>query len=270
MRYRQHEIGSLSHKGETQGFRSDPPSSKYWSFEELLESKLKSETSGDVDLRQFTSPRHDQRSTSSCVGQSVVKALEIKRIMKLGRSAHVDLSILAVYFLARELMSPSEVGTDSGTYISLACDVLRRFGVCPEKDWPFDMTRICISPSWKAMRKAYLHKISSFYRINSIGQDRVEKVVKALQSNNPVVYGTSVGQNWFSYRKDQVLSQPKAILGRHATVLLGYENGKFIGENSWGTKWGGEGFYYMDPAVISSSESRDFWVIQEGFEEYKS
>lgn len=252
------------------GFRPDPPSSKYWSFEDRLEMKLKSETSGDIDLRPFTSPRHDQRSTSSCVGQSVVKALEIKRIMKLGHDAHIDLSVLSVYFLSRELMSPPETVNDSGTYISLACDVLRRFGVCPERDWPFDTTKVCISPSWKAMRKAYLHKIRSFYRINSVGQDRLEMVIKALQSKNPVVFGTSVGQNWFSYRKNQVLSVPNGVLGRHATVLVGYENGKFIGENSWGTDWGDDGFYYMDPAVISSSHSRDFWVIQEGFEEYKS
>ena len=251
------------------GFRPDPPSQKYWSFENQLEAKMVAHSQGDVDLRSYTSPRHRQLTTSSCVGQSVIKALEVKRIMKYGHDAHVDLSVLSIYYLSRELMDPQETGSDSGTYISLACDVLRRFGVCPEKDWPFDINKVLSSPSWKAMRKAYLHKIDSFYRINSSGQDRIGKVIKALQANNPVVFGTTVGTNWFSYRGGGVISTPDQVMGRHATVLLGYKDGKFIGENSWGNSWGEDGFYYMDPSVISSSDSRDFWVIQEGFETYK-
>ena len=195
------------------GFRPDPPSEKYWSFEDQLENKMISTGSWDIDLREYTSPRHRQLSTSSCVGQSVVKALEVKRIMKHGYDAHIDLSVLSVYYLARELMNPQETDKDSGTYISLACDVLRRFGVCPETDWPFKTNKVLFSPPWKAMRNAYLHKIKAFYRINSVGQDRIEKVVKALQARNPVVFGTSVGTNWFSYRdKTQVISLPNQVI----------------------------------------------------------
>ena len=249
------------------GLRPDPPSESYWSFEDRLENKLIRSTDGDVDLRDYTSPRHDQRTTSSCVGQSVVKALEIKRIMKHDHDAHIDLSVLSVYYLSRELMNPQETQTDSGTYIALACDVLRRFGVCPDADWPFIDSKVTTSPSWKAMRKAYLHKIEAFYRINSVGKDRVTRVLSALQAQNPVVFGTTVGSNWFTYRGG-VLGAPEAVIGRHATVLIGYKDGKFIGENSWGSRWGENGFYYMDPSVIASSDSRDFWVIQEGFEPY--
>ncbi|OHD15473.1 MAG: hypothetical protein A2Y38_17475 [Spirochaetes bacterium GWB1_59_5] len=250
----------------TYGFRPEPDSPLHWSFEALLQSKMVPQVAGDVDLRPFTSARHNQRATSSCVAQATVKALEIKRIQKYGATAHLDLSRLAVYYLARELMNPPECTKDNGTYISHAFDVLRRFGVPPETAWPWDVTKIYTPPSWMAMRKAYLHKITAFYKIRSTGQARVQAVIECLRANNPVVFGTIVGDNWHDYVAGQVLRLPSTETGRHATVIIGYKGGHFIGENSWGTAWGDNGFYLMEPEVVASSESSDFWVPQMGIE----
>jgi len=245
------------------GYRDEPESDKHWTFEDDLEPRMGAASgSGDMDLRPFTSPRHDQRSTSSCVGNAVAKALEIKRIMKHGHDAHVDLSRLAIYYLARELMFPPETHMDGGTYISHAFDVLRRFGVPPEEDWPWDTDKVTTPPSWRAMRKAYLHKIDSFYRIRSSGQDRVDAVVKCLQAGNPVVFGTNVDGTWFGYGKSDVL-QPvldRDRSGRHATVLIGFKDGKFIGENSWGC--------YDDQTEVLTSVGWKPWPSVKGDEEF--
>jgi C1A family cysteine protease len=248
------------------GFIPEPDSDKHWSFEDKLRDKMVAQETGDVDLREFSSPRHDQKRTSSCVANAVVKALEIKRILEHGKEAHVDLSIMQVYYLARELMLPPKTHVDGGTYVSHACDVLRRFGVAPSSDWPWDPDKICESPPWMAMRKAYLHKIVSFFKIRSTKAARVEAVIEALRAHNPVVFGTTVGWNWNNYRKGQVLECPSSVRGRHATCLLGYKDGKFIGENSWGDGWGDNGFYLMDPQVIACNQASDFWVIQAGWE----
>lgn len=259
------------------GFRPEPDSPKHWSFEELLLPKLAHQTTkevaavseGNVDLRPFTSPRHSQGHTSSCVAQATCKALEIKRIM-VGLP-HVDLSRLAVYYLARDLMVPKETGNDGGTYISHAFDAMRRFGVPPETDWPWDLGKICHAPSWGAMRKAYVSKLSAFYKIYSSGQRRIQMVIEALRAGNPVVFGTYTNKSWKFYQKGQVL---KPILksessGRHATCLVGYKDGIFIGENSWGPRWGDDGFYLMDPEAIAFDGSRDLWVPQAGYETYE-
>ncbi len=253
------------------GFREEPDDPKHWGFEDGLRAKMVRISAGDVDLRPLTSPRHNQRGTSSCVAQATVKALEIKRIQAKGPDAHIDLSRLAVYWMARNLMFPKETGEDGGTYISLAFDAMRRYGVPPEADWPWDTSKIFDAPSWGAMRKAYVSKIDSFYKIRSTGQKRVDMVVEALQGGNPVVFGTNVDSSWNRYKKGQVLkpvsNDDKS--GRHATVIIGIENGVFIGENSWGSRWGDDGFYLMDPAVIASDVSKDLWVPQGGFETYK-
>jgi C1A family cysteine protease len=253
------------------GFRPEPDSPKHWGFEDKLRARMVQVTAGDVDLRPFTSPRHNQGGTSTCVAQATCKAFEIKRIMKHGHEAHVDLSRLAIYWFARNLMVPKETNKDDGTYISHAFDAMRRFGVPPESAHPWDPKAIYEAPSWDAMRKAYLSKIDSFYKIRSTGQKRVDMVVEALQANNPVVFGTNVDRSWNDYRKGQVLQAVSNgdATGRHATCIVGIKDGLFIGENSWGDDWGNEGFYLMDPSCIASDVTKDLWVPQAGFETYQ-
>jgi C1A family cysteine protease len=166
-------------------------------------------------------------------------------------------------------MVPQETSIDGGTYISCAFDVLRRFGVPPEADWSWNSNKINTPPSWLSMRKAYLHKITGFYKIRETGSARVQAVLECLRAGNPVAFGTSTGDNWQLYKKGQVLNVPSTKTGRHATVLIGYQKGLFLGENSWGNNWGDDGFYLMNPDVIKSTESEDFWVPQIGFEDYK-
>jgi C1A family cysteine protease len=249
-----------------QGFRPEPENPRHWGFEEMLRPVMAPPNSyGDVDLRLWATPVLDQGRTNSCVAHAVVSALGLKLTQQSGDSP-VSLSRMAVYYLGRELMDPPECQVDQGLYISFAFDVLRRFGVPPESAWPWDETKLHTPPSWKAMRKAYEHKIRAYYKILSGGPDRVSAVVECLQAGYPVVFGTTTGMNWHLYKKGDVLTLPDTVRGRHATVLVGFQDGKFIGQNSWGPDWGMDGFYWMSPEVIAATESRDFWVAQGGFE----
>lgn len=259
------------------GFRPEPleQAARHWSFDAVrgrvrLAASIESLSS---DLRPDSSPRHDQTTTNSCVAQALIKALEIKRIQHNGRSAHIDLSRLTLYYLARELMDPSETARDDGTFVSMGAEVLRRFGVCAEVDWPFRPEQLYTAPSWRAMRNAYTHKIQAWYRISSIGEDRVEDVITNLAVGNPVVFGTSVDDGWVDYQAGQVLGPlRRPAIGRHATVIVGWQpglqGGVFLGENSWGTSWGDDGFYYLSPDVVASAESSDYVIVAGGWEEW--
>lgn len=256
------------------GFREEPDNPDHWLYEDRLKPRMTYGGSGDVDLREFTSPRHNQRWSGSCVANACIKALEIKRIQKHGHDAHVDLSRLAVYYLARELMNPSETHVDDGTYISHAFDVLRRFGVPTEERWPFDLSKLNTPPSWMAMRSAFNHKIKSFYKINSTGDDRVQEVINCLRAGNPVVFGTNVGFGWAQHYKSNGILKPLQPVsqedrrGRHAVTIVGYVDGLFIIENSWGTSWGDDGFGFASPELIASPTSKSFWLPQAGWEPY--
>jgi C1A family cysteine protease len=79
-----------------------------------------------------------------------------------------------------------------------------------------------------------------------------------------VVFGTLVGEAWDHYGPGQVLLPASGeVRGGHATHLVGWDEqrGLFIGENSWGTDWGDEGFYWMAPEGLADARSNDFWVI---------
>lgn len=224
---------------------------------------------GDVDLREYSSPRHQQLTTSSCVGQSSIKALEIKRIIKYGHKAHVDLSVLDLYFGARDLMRPKMTHIDSGTYISLACEVLKRFGVCRDKIWPFKKENLFKPPPIMATREAYLNKIFGHYRLTKSGNDLLDDIILNLQSKNPVIFGTQVDENWFNYTSNnEPLGIPEKPLGAHAMVLVGFVNGCFIVENSWGQFWGDNGFAFVRPEVFTHKYTQDAWTILNGSETY--
>ncbi len=279
------------------GFRPEPDDDHKHPDFAVIRNRMSSwAPPGGSDLRPFSSPRQNQLNSSTCAANSTTKALELKRIQKYtlenvprlgfdkaleyGQSKHVDLSRLALYHLARELMDPPETDKDEGTYISLCADVLRRFGVCREAPdptkpgddayWPFDLSKIFISPGWKQMRQAYVHKIDAWHKIYSSGADRVEDVIQSLSAGSPVVYGTVIGENWQTYDGTPLTPKSGKTLGGHATVLVGWDtSGFFWGENSWGTGWGpDDGFYKVRPEVIASDDSSDFVVMTGGWEEW--
>jgi hypothetical protein len=256
------------------GWQPDPANKQYLSFDKAnfiadpeKAARVQYQSATDIDLRPYSSPRHDQRSTSSCVSQSVIKALEIKRIIQHGHSAHVDLSILDLYYGARERMTPPMVEWDSGTHISLACDVLRDLGVCTDKMHSWESNDVYKKPSIMASREARLNRIKSHFKIKSYGQDRLDDIIFNLKAHNPVVFGTVVGKDWMNYRGGKnplhVETTPK---GRHAMCCLGYVDGLFIVENSWSKNWGDNGFGFVDPEVFTHASTQDLWVIVDGSE----
>jgi C1A family cysteine protease len=253
------------------GWKPDPANKKYYRFDKtalrLTEGNVQYQSADDVDLRPYTSARHDQRSTGSCVAQSVVKALEIKRIIQHGHVNHVDLSVLDVYYGARERMTPPEVDADDGTYISLACDVVREVGVCRDSMHPWSPANVFEKPTVMASREARLNRIQSHFKIKSYGQDRLNDIIFNLKAANPVVFGTTVGRDWMSYMGGATpLTVETRPLGGHAMTIIGYVGGLFIIENSWGIIWGEDGFGYVDPAVFTHASTRDLWVIVDGSE----
>jgi C1A family cysteine protease len=242
------------------GYIPEPDDPKHYNFDNFLLGS--SQIQNKVDLRQYSIGRRNQGATSSCVAHAVAKAVEVRNTIAKGTSP--VLSRLALYFLARTLMFPKRNTVDQGTYVSTACDSLRRFGVCEETMWPFDKTKIHRTPTWDAMQKAYTNKIDSFYKIKANGEDRIHRIKTALSEQYPVVFGTAIGSNWYNYNQDKVLSPTKSIKGYHATVLLGYDGDTFIGENSWGSDWGSNGFYKMDAEHLMWDKSSDFWVLKNG------
>lgn len=263
-----------------------------------------------TDLRPFSpSTRHNQGQTSTCVSNGVTRAAEIKQIQRLTAEAmmadpnlpesvalaralasYVALSRRSNYFMSRDLMpvrpdGRKETQVDDGTQISLAAEAYRLWGACsempipgrPDREcWPWGVTlqELCTSPSWMAMRQAYVHKISKWAKIKSSGQARVDDCIANLSVGNPIPFATTVSRAvWSNYDGTYPLTV-SAGDGSHCTLIVGWQprlfGGVFIIENSYGPYWGDAGFGYLAPEVIADEASFDFVAMMGGWEAWRS
>lgn len=220
------------------------------------------ETNGVLDLRKWCSPIENQAQAGSCVGNSVVGALEFLQIRN-GRP-YTDLSRLFVYYNSR--LMHGEADQDNGTYIRIAFGTLSSLGTCSEKTWPYDLNNLFIRPSWGSYREAYPHKITSYYRITAThGAALVDAIKRALRAQHVVVFGMIVDDDYIMVGSDGVIAMPKQKRlnpGGHAQVIVGYDDNKrhWIVRNSWGTGWGDKGYAYVPYDYLDASNANDFWV----------
>ncbi len=250
------------------GHIPDPINKPYIPFERSKISSIQASDSNDVDLRPFSLSRHNQLNTSSCVAQSSTKALLIKNAEKYGVENTIPLSALDLYWNCRNIMQPQQTQIDEGTNICLAMDALRIYGICRESEWPFNPTKVNVSPSVMTVREEFLNKIDEHYKIDSTGNQLIDDIVLNLQNKNPVVFGMNVGDEFEGYNSSSPpLSKCTNIKGSHATTIIGWIGGKLVCENSWGFYWGHDGFYFIEPELISSIGS-DFWVIKNSLDIY--
>jgi len=115
------------------------------------------------------------------------------------------------------------------------------------------------------------NKVSISYGV--INQGDVETAKTFLAANIPVMLGFDVYDNssytlferlntsnyvYNPLKSDGTLAQGARYLGGHAVPIIGYdnnfvvsptENGAFLCQNSWGTSWGKNGFFYMPYSV---------------------
>lgn len=233
---------------------------KDYKFSDLKAKLGASASSGDVDLSPYSTPSN-QFHLSSCVGNATADSVEI--LNAIAGYSPVQLSRLFVYAMARILSGDAKLEKDAGTWIRAAFEVLSKFGVCDEYLWPYLLDKVNDQPSLKAQRQAAGHRIHSYYRIDSSGDDRLEDIVKALHAKHPVVFGTTITDRFQKTLDRTPIPRPTSkdkSLGGHAMIIVGYINSYFLVKNSWGSHWGSNGFCLMTPEYISWSQTRDLWV----------
>ncbi len=248
------------------------------SYEELdykeLRLKIPALSNGDIDLSGYCT-ESNQLSLGSCAGNSTTDSVEVvARISETDLAASEgraplpipEMSRLFTYSMARMLQDDdgdgkNDLNVDDGTYVRLCFDVLSRFGVCREETWPYDVRKVFVSPSMKAMREAVGHRIHSYYRIRATDSGRIDEVVSALRAHHPVVFGTKVDQSFMSVNSATPVGPPQgATVGGHSMAIVGYLGGNFLVKNSWGKGWGTGGFWYMTPEYLTWGQTGDLWV----------
>lgn len=170
-------------------------------------------------------------------------------------------SRLYIYYFTR-LFEGSDVHQDTGVSISGACGAIRKFGVCSENNWGYDITKYTQQPPRNAIIAAHTHIPG--YQFLQVPQNLVS-IKQALYSGYPVLIGL---QLYTSFESDEVAKTGKVpmpdttketLLGGHCLNLISYNDTTqtFTGMNSWSDSWGDKGFftipyqYILDPNLGS-------------------
>jgi len=178
---------------------------------QVIDRRDWADLAGKVSLQPHVKQVLDQGQVGSCAAESSVQALMIARAV----AGQPDIQ-LNPYFVYHHTSG----GRDRGSSIDSNLRFLRDKGCAPLSIWPRSKGWQQ-GPDEQVYRQAKKFKILEFYDIET-----VDEMVSALLLGFPVVYGAR---------------------GHAVCKVAHIDNLKGLDVNSWGTKWGEDGFGVWSP-----------------------
>lgn len=142
-----------------------------------------------------------------------------------------------------------------GTNFNFALDLVQNRGIATLATAPYTTNlgtceQATLDPAWT--QEAANYKFKFWRKIDA----SVLAIKENISQNVPVVFGARLADNFMSHNSDEVISSATSYdnVGQHAyhaMVIAGYDddkgpNGAFRCINSWGTSWGGSGYFWVD------------------------
>jgi C1A family cysteine protease len=234
-----------------------------------------------VDLRHpWCSPIEDQQQLGSCTAQAAVGVIEY--LERRAFNEHINGSRLFVYKTTRNLMG---VVGDTGAWLRYTMGALALCGVPAEKYWPYTDNQQTFDeePTAFVYALADNYEALRYFCHDPIGRnvpyDQVLQSVKRyLAAGVPSMFGfwgfPSFGDT------DAPGNIPYPCAGErpewgHAIVAVGYDDdkkvknthcnnettGALLIRNSWGPRWGDQGYGWMPYDYVLSGYALDFWSL---------
>ena len=219
-----------------------------------------------VDLRDKCPEVYDQGTLGSCTANAIAAVLQFD-MMKQGEDAFMP-SRLFIYYNERATEGTTQ--SDHGAFIRDGIKCVANQGNCPEDLWPYNPAQVLNQPTKDCYAEAVKHEALTYM---SIARNLAD-MKGCLAEGYPFIFGFTVYE---SFESDAVAKGQDAgwvpmpasneqTMGGHAVVAVGYDDDDrvFICRNSWGTKWGEGGYFFMPYAyLLDDNLSDDFWTIRQ-------
>lgn len=158
------------------------------------------------------------------------------------------------------------VRVDAGAMLRDGIKSIAQQGVCPEQRWPYLVAKFTHKPTKPCYTDAMKHQAVSYQRL----VPTLPQLQGCLASGLPFVFGFTVYASFESadVARTGTVPMPGAqepILGGHAVLAVGYDDAqqRFLGQNSWGTGWGMQGFFTLPYAYLTGGHlADDFWTVR--------
>jgi len=178
------------------------------------------------------------------------------------------LSRADAYYNARKVMRT--VKQDSGVDNRKMLDGNKKYGICEEEYFRYDVNTFEDDPTPQAVANGLLHKLNSYHAIDESSVPSVFMGIRQTISvlGKPVLMGMDV----YKYMESEemsvkgILKCPKSLetpIGGHDVLLVDYDDKMkfFKVRNSWGKGWGLAGYFLMPYAYIEKKYAWDFWAV---------
>ena len=215
-----------------------------------------------VDLRPQCPEVYDQGKLGSCSANAIGAALEFDQ-MRQKETASTP-SRLFIYY--NERVMEGTVDSDSGAQIRDGVKSVNQQGAPPETGWQYDIAKFRDKPPKNAYDEAAKHPSTLYQRLTQT----LDQLKGCLASGFPFVFGFVVYESFESKEvastgEGQLPTAGEKQMGGHAVLAVGYDEDqqRFIVRNSWGPKWGMQGYFTLPyPYVLQATLSSDFWTIR--------
>ncbi len=231
------------------------------------------------DLRDYCSPVEDQENLGSCTAHAGVGLVEYFE-RRAHNNKYIDASRLFLYKTTRNLMHQSG---DVGGYLRKTMASLVLFGVPPEEYWPYDIDNFDEEPPAFCYAFAQNYQAITYYRLDKPGTsaDELLQNIKAhLAAKLPSMFGftvySSIYQAEWNQGKIPYPGRRDIVISGHAMMAVGYDDsliiehknkdeeptmGALLIRNSWGVRWGDDGYGWLPYKYVLQGLADDWWTL---------
>jgi hypothetical protein len=222
-------------------------------YESLSDDTTKNPIPEAANLQRFAPTVGDQGHQGSCVAWS--SAYGARTIAEAARTGEEPNSLR---------FSPSflynQIGLEGceGSYIIKAMDFMTQSGSVSYNEFPYSDQDCSRQPDQQLLEEARQHRMRGFNRLTPGDRNNaidLRAIKENISQGAPVVIGMMVGGTYMQDMMGKDLWEPteedKSLMGfgGHAQCVVGYDDKKYGGAflimNSWGAKWGTNGFAWV-------------------------
>jgi len=239
--------------------------------------KKKPKLPAACDLRAWCPAVEDQGKIGSCTANAGVGMIEYFERRAFGR--HVEASRLFLYKVTRNLLHWTG---DTGAFLRTTMGALVLFGVPPEEYWPYRTDDFDKEPPAFCYAFAQNYQAIQYYRLDPPGTapaELLDGIKTKLAAGLPSMFGFSVYSSIDQAGKTGKIPYPakgEKLLGGHAVMAVGYDDrmkirnanpggpettGAILIRNSWGAKWGEQGYGWLPYDYVLKEMALDWWSL---------